>query len=126
MIPRDDPGSRVTAPRTPGAEHPLGRDLPGDAAGVVVGQASRPGRFRRDPRVPGGVSSYNAEIRSRKLGDIFRSRFLGFRGDFQLPLSRVSHQSSSILSAPLFLNSRARTAAWPLRLTVSPENSGIS
>src|SRR5262249_49980551 len=27
---------------------------PGDAAGIVVGQASRPGRFRRDPRVPGG------------------------------------------------------------------------
>ena len=37
----------------------LGRDLPGDAAGVVVGPVSRPGRFRRDPRVRGGVSSYN-------------------------------------------------------------------
>jgi hypothetical protein len=68
----------------------------------------------------------NAEFRSRKLGDIFRSRFFGFRGDFPLPLSRVSHQSSSILSAPAFLNSRALIAAWPLRLTVSPEDSGIS
>ena len=68
----------------------------------------------------------NAEIRSRKLGDIFRSRFLVFPGVILVPVGRVSHQSSSILLAHPFLISGPPTAASARHLAVSSENSGGS
>ena len=62
------------------------------------------------------ADALNAEIRSRKLGDIFRSRFLVFGGDFRLPLGRVSHKSSSISPAPPFLDPRGPDRGMAFRL----------